>query len=89
LTRDSAKRKISVLRLAHSKIRPHAQPYSDKALGQAWLKPEAAACMAVPRMTAGVAVHENINPDLLPGMALRVGLPVMGTWWRRYTGTGH
>jgi hypothetical protein len=46
-------------------------------------------CMAVPQRIAGVAVHENINPDLLPGAALRVGQPVIEAWWRRYTGTGH
>jgi hypothetical protein len=45
--------------------------------------------MAVPQMTAGVAVHESINPDLLSGMVLCGGLPVMGAWWRWYTGTGH
>jgi hypothetical protein len=43
----------------------------------------------VPQRTAGVAVQENINPNLLPGAALRVGQPVIEAWWRRYTGTGH
>jgi hypothetical protein len=45
--------------------------------------------MAVPQMTAGVAVHENINPDLLSGVALHLGLPAMEACSRWYTRTGH
>jgi hypothetical protein len=41
--------------------------------------------MSVPRMIAGIALRENINPDLLPGVALNVGLPVKGACWRWYT----